>query len=587
MLRLLIVVAIAAATLAGSACSTLGVTARPGPRTLLGASVAPTYFRIRPNIVDLPESPARLTSAGTSRALVLLVDFSDKPADRTANTPGVFQQKLFASNGRTLKSYFLENSYGRFSLDGDVFGWFRADCRHRDIVNRDLVAGTKDDHGLDTSSDAIMPSLCQYPLNIWGLVKNVIALADSTVDFSAYDANGDGFVDALIIVHAGIGAEIVANELNGHSEDYIWSLQSDLDYYAPTRGTAADGVRIGPFVIVPEISEIGVFAHEFCHLLGLPDLYNSVTGVPVAGDFCLMDGGAWLGPQGRAGSVPGHLSTFMKSILGWIEPQEVCLGCGGPDSMSGAEFEPLSLEASAHRLLSNPGGVDWTPDGRGQGEYFILENRQNRFGDFDSYLSGHGLVIWKIDESERNNNTAGRRLAEVIRADGGSVDSDAGLSHIPGEPSDFWPGTLGKQAFTPYSDPPSSLGGNRFSGASAEDIAEDPTGLVTANLKVGLARRGKTYAFPNPYNLSETAPMRIVFLPQLGPAEPYDLEVTVFDLEGNPVRRLDERPREVQSDGTALWDGRDENGKTVKPGLYIYYARASGQEASGIVAIKP
>ena len=584
--KVLLALVFALTAITGSAGLAFAITARPGPRTLLGAGGEPAYFRIRPNIVDLAESPAKVRPAGTAKALVLLVDFRDKPAERETNTAEFFGRKLFSSEAGTLRSYFRENSYGQFSLEGDVFGWLRGDCRHRDIVNRDLIAGTKDDHGLDTSSEALSPSLCEFPLNIWGLVKNAIVLADTTVDFSAYDADGDGYVDALFIVHSGIGAEIVANQVNGHSEDYIWSLQSDLDYYAPTRGTSADGVRIGPFLIVPELSEIGVFAHEFCHLLGLPDLYNSLTGESVAGDLCLMDGGAWLGPQGGAGRVPCHLSTFMKSILGWIEPQPVCLGCGGPDHVDGARLQPLSRTATAYHLLTNPGGVDWTPDGRGQGEYFILENRQKRYGDFDSYLEGHGLVVWKIDESERSNNTPGRRLAEVIRADGGSVDSDAGFGHIPGAPSDFWPGTLGKYAFTPYSEPPSNLGRNRFSGVSVENIVEDVAGQVSADLRIGLAQRGSTYAYPNPYNLSETAPMRIVFLPEIGPAEPYNFEVTVFDLEGNPVRVLD-GPGEVQTDGTALWDGRNDNGSAVRPGLYIYYARSSGQEASGIVAIKP
>jgi len=584
--KALLALVLATTALAGWAGPAFAITAEPGPRTLAGAAGQPAYFRIRPNIVDIAESPASVRPTGTAKALVLLVDFRDKPAQREANTPEFFEQKLFSSEAGTLRSYFHENSYGQLVLEGDVFGWLRGDCRHRDIVNRDLLAGTKDDHGLDTSSEALQPSLCELPLNIWGLVENAVVMADTAVDFSAYDADGDGYVDALFIVHSGIGAETVANQAGGHSEDYIWSLQSDLDYYAPTRGTSADGVRIGPFVIVPELGEIGVFAHEFCHLLGLPDLYNSLTGEPVAGELCLMDGGAWLGPQGKFGSVPCHLSAFMKSILGWIEPEPVCLGCAGPDHVDGAQVQPLGRSAAAYRLLTNPGGMDWTADGRGQGEYFILENRQKRYGDFDSYLDGHGLVVWRIDESQRNNNTPGRRLAEVIRADGGSVDSDAGFGHIPGAPSDFWPGTLGKHAFTPYSDPPSNLGRSRFSGVSVENIVEDAEGLVTADVRIGLAHRGNTYAFPNPYNLGETAPMRIVFLPEIGPAEPYNFEVTVFDLEGNPVRSLD-GPGEVQSDGTALWDGRDEDGSPVRPGLYIYYARSSGREASGIVAIKP
>jgi M6 family metalloprotease-like protein len=524
-------------------------------------------------------------AAGTCRALVILIDFPDKPADRQADTPGFFWSKLFGDQPGTLKGYFLENSYGKFTFGSsarDVVGWIRSPCRHSAIVNGDGIAGTKDDYGLDVSGDALKPAVCEFPLNVWGLVKYAVEAAADSVDLRNYDTNSDGVIDALFVVHAGIGAEIRGS--GPGSENYIWSLESSLDYYGPTRGTTIDGVRVGSFVIVPEISEIGVFAHEFCHILGLPDLYNSLDGSSVVGPLCLMDSGAWLGPQGRAGSRPCHLSTPMKYILGWMEPSEVCLGCSGPDSVKDAAMVPVGAETAATvRVLNNPGGMNWTADGRGQGEYFLLENRQPQFGFFEAYLPGSGMLIWKVDESRPDNNTAGKRLATVVQADGGTMDSEAGDNSLPGEPSDFWPGSLDKTEFTPYTSPASTLGEGRFSGAAVERISERLTGEVRADIRVGLAHSGSSYAYPNPYSLSETSPMRIVFRPK--PGTPYGFQVTIFDLEGNPVRRLSPSSGVVRSDGTALWDGRDETGRLVDPGLYMYHVRASGEEATGLIGI--
>jgi M6 family metalloprotease-like protein len=576
----------------------LAITARPGSGTLLGTGSGPGYFKIRPNIVDVPESPAKTRPVGVCKALVILVDFPDKLVEQTIHTPEFFEQKLFdGQNSSSLKSYFRENSYERFSLEGGIVGWVRSDCRHRDIVNRDGLRGTQDDHGLDISGYALAPSICEFPLNVWGLVKHAVELAAARIDLRDFDNDGpdgiphsgddDGFIDALFIVHAGIGAEQLGDSPG--SENYIWSLQSNLDYYAPTRETSIDSVRVGPFVIVPELSEIGVFAHEFCHLLGLPDLYNSLTGESVVGPLCLMDAGAWNGPQGRQGSRPCHLSTPMKYMLGWIDPQQVCLGCPGPDHVEGAEIRPLGDSRAAFSLLDNPGGMDWTPYGQGKGEYFILENRQTRHGYFESYLPASGMLIWKVDESRPNNNTAGQRLAEVIQADGGTVNSATGNPDIPGQPSDFWPGSLNKQEFTPYTDPSSNLSGGRFSGVAVESIEEKPLDVIQADIRIGLPQAGHVYAYPNPYSLDSLRagrPLRVVFVPKIGPVKPFGFEVTIFDLEGNPLRRLDEQVGEVLGDGTALWDGKNESGRLVEPGLYLYSVRSSGEQATGVIAIK-
>jgi hypothetical protein len=115
-----------------------------------------------------------------------------------------------------------------------------------------------------------------------------------------------------------------------------------------------------------------------------------------------------------------------------------------------------------------------------------------------------------------------------------------------------------------------------------------PAGRILADLSVGLPRRGRAYAYPNPYSIADLRsgpPLRIVFVPETGPEEPFGFEVTVFDLEGRPVRRL-AGPDEVLADGTALWDGRDDGGRLVRAGIYLYSIKASGQEATGTVAIK-
>jgi immune inhibitor A len=570
----------------------LSIGPRPQPGGILSGEPARHYFLQRPDIIDVPQELGAVRTSETCRALVLLVDFRDKPAQ----LDGVhFTNMLFSEARGSMRHYFEENSYGEFHLAGDVYGWYRSACRHSDIVNRDSEAETADDFGLDTSPGAIDTSTCAFPLNIWGMVAHAVELASADVDLSLYDNDGadglpssgddDGFVDVLIIVHSGIGAEDLGDL--PIAINYMWSLKSDLDSYRPTRATSFQGIRIGAFALVPEIGEIGVYAHEFCHLLGLPDLYNSETSVPVVGPLCLMDSGAWNGPQHARGSVPGHLCAPMKHILGWVQPLKVCLGCEGTDVAERAAIGPHGTDPSPYQVLGNPGGMDWTPAGTGRGEYFLVENRQRSEGYYEAYLPASGLVIWKFDESVPDNNSPGKRLAEVIQADGEVIDPEDPWRNIPGEPSDFWPGSMGKHDFTPETDPPSSLSGGRFSGVSIRNINLSGPTSITADIRVGLPKKGVAYAFPNPYRLSDSSPMRIVFLPDPGPDTPHpgSFEVTVFDLEGNLVRRLD-AASEILDNGTALWNGEDETGNRVGPGLYFFSARSSGQEATGMLGIK-
>ena len=551
---------------------------------MLAGPTAEHYYLSRPGIVDQPAASARLAASGTARAIAILVDFEDFEPWWDNTNRAHFQEMLFGEDERSMRSYFSENSYGAFDFTGHVYGWYRSNALYYDIVNATDICGEKNDYGLDTSEDAIDPAKSDFPLNVWGIVAEAVRLADEDVDFTIYDSDGpdgipgsgddDGYVDFLIVVHPGIGAEHVIGSCND-----IWSLKSDLEDYEPTQGTTADGVGIGPFVIAPELGEIGIFAHEVGHLLGLPDLYNSETGELVVGDYCLMGYGAWGGPQHAPGRVPSHLSAPMKYALGWIEPTRVCLGCDGGENALGALVRPVEVfsTGSVFEILNNPGGMDWSAAGEGEGEYFLVENRQRALGDFDDYLTGSGLIIWRVDESRPHNNNPDGKLAEVIQADGDG--------YLPGSPSDFWPGSLYRTELTPDTEPSSALGGERFSGVAIQNIENESDYRVSMDVSVGLPKRGIVYAYPNPFKPDDHSKVRIVFVRQPGPSMPWSFSVDVFDIEGNLVRRL-EGSGETLDNGTALWDGRDENGNKVEGGLYVYVAESTGEKASGVVALR-
>jgi immune inhibitor A len=76
---------------------------------------------------------------------------------------------------------------------------------------------------------------------------------------------------------------------------------------------------IGDYTINPENGGLGVFAHEYGHDLGLPDLYNSVGPGNSVGFWDLYGSGSWLGKgAGDIGDNPGPMNAWEKLVLGWL-----------------------------------------------------------------------------------------------------------------------------------------------------------------------------------------------------------------------------------------------------------------------------
>ncbi len=124
---------------------------------------------------------------------------------------------------------------------------------------------------------------------------------------------------------------------------------------------------------------MGVFAHEYGHALGLPDLYDTDNSSAGIGDWSLMAGGSWNGVI-TSGDRPAHLDAWSKFFLGWVTPAPVS------GVLTGESILQAATNADVYQLLNG------TPT---SGEYFLVENRQ--LAGFDKGLPGDGLLIWHID----------------------------------------------------------------------------------------------------------------------------------------------------------------------------------------------
>jgi immune inhibitor A len=323
-------------------------------------------------------------------ALALLVDFSDNKGTRPASE---FQKMLFdPSNPRSLTSYYKTLSGGQLEVTGEAIGYVRAPNPYSFYT--DGESGTS----------------MNYPRNTPGLLVDALTEFCATNSLKRFDTDGDGFVDGIFLIHAGGGAEAEPNPAK--RKDMIWSHKWTL----PTP-FANDGVQVFAYSTEPEDGHVGVFCHEFGHVLGLPDLYDTSYRSEGVGDWCLMGGGSW----GGGGDKPVRMSCWCLAKLGWIKPKKIT----GTKSLT---ISPLADDPTACYRL-------WTGGSTGP-EYFLIENRQDT--GIDEELPGKGLALWHIDERQSGNTDPLGYLVGLVQADG---KKDLEKLKNRGDEGDLFPGS--------------------------------------------------------------------------------------------------------------------------------------------------
>jgi immune inhibitor A len=268
------------------------------------------------------------------------VYFSDTA---TAYDAADFSTLLFGTGNFSMKDYYEEVSYGLFTVaagpDG-IGGWYTAQSTHD-------YYGANDAGGQD-----------MWPGDL--VYEAAVAADGAGYDFAPYDQDGDCLVDNLIIVHQGGGEEFVG-ALETNIWSHSWSLAGAAYYGYSHHGpfttdsdcAAHPGQKIvvNKYTMQPELyattsrlTTMGVYAHEFGHALGLPDLYDVDYSSEGVGDWSVMSSGSWNRSGGDGGNRPAHIEPWGKWLLGWITPTPVT--CASTVSL------PSAATSSAGRVLT-------------------------------------------------------------------------------------------------------------------------------------------------------------------------------------------------------------------------------------------
>ncbi len=349
---------------------------------------------------------------GKIRGVVILVQFTDstfKLSDPKSEYTNFMNQAGYSHYGMagSVRDYFVAASDSQFTPDFDVYG--PVTLSHKAEYYGGNSNGTA---GADTGVATMVQEACQK--------------LDGTIDFSKYDSNNDGYVDFVYIFYAGKG------ESDGGAAGSIWPQAGALD------PVAHDGVFLKNFAVSNErsgsatnfaLDGVATFIHEFCHILGLPDIYqtSATTVLSTPANWDVMDVGCYNCADGSGAGytscTPPYLNAEERYSLGWLDLTEL-------DSVGGTVKVPNLSTNFAYILPSSH-----------DSEFFLLENRQQK--SWDAGLPGHGLLVWHVNYDSNAWNSTGVNNStlrlDVVEADGIASSGDAG---------DPFPGTSGVTSFT-------------------------------------------------------------------------------------------------------------------------------------------
>ena len=378
------------------------------------------------------------------KGVVILVNFSNKSM-QSGHTQATFDELCNSLNCTvnagypSAGQYFADQSNGSYRPQFDVFGPV--------TLSRNVAYYGTDKPGDEEGDD-------QHATDA---VVEGCRLADEqfNINWVDYDSDNDGYVDFVYVIYAGKG------QADGGTSETIWphnwsvvsARKSGYCTYEAAQCTVG-GKKLDNYAMSGEMSGnslggIGTLCHEFGHVMGLPDLYDTDYGTNyenclTPNDWDVMDGGSYNGD----GHCPPNYDPWEKDFFGWLTPinlgsegQNVTLYANGTENQ-----QTYQINASGKYVSPTTSGL----------RYYI-ENRQAV--GWDEPLTGHGLLIWKVnfnatawtDNAPNNTNTSGSPLYTVVSASGSKIGWDGSTDNCP---KNTFPGSGNKTSWTGVSGKP-------------------------------------------------------------------------------------------------------------------------------------
>lgn len=373
------------------------------------------------------------------RGLLILANFSDK-SFKSTNTKAVMDSLINAKNCKvnngfgSAAQYFRDQSNGQYQPVFDVYGPVTLSKGYKYYGEND---GDNDKYATDAVVEACLLANQQY----------------ADLDFTKYNSNGDQYVDFVYVIYAGQGeADTEETDENAY---LIWPHNYNIQYVAGTSSskytkaqTKVDGLYLDNYAMSQELDGYtgeragnGTFCHEFGHVIGLPDFYDTKYGTNykqglTPNDWDIMDGGGYNGD----GHCPPNYSAWEKYFMGWLTPENL-----GTQSAK-LTLYPNGTEQHNIYQINTSGKLESATK---EGLNYYIECRQQ--AGWDTYIPAEGMLIWQVNYSSsawsnnEPNNTAGSPKYTLTIPSGTVRGGEYGEENVwPYNSTKSWSGVTGK-----------------------------------------------------------------------------------------------------------------------------------------------
>ena len=317
-------------------------------------------------------------TTGSPAVLVIPVEFSDVTAQSKGYTTSALAQ-AFSEGGDvdyySVYDYYYISSYGNLTLDITVLDeWFRPEKN-----SSYYYKATYDYYG---DQVAIGDQL---------ILDEALAYLEGKMDLSKFDSDDNGIIDAVVLV----------NTLDVGEEDFYWAYRywniytDNNGYYYEYDGVSANDYVWASYQFLNEgIDENGetyydssimntyTFIHEFAHILGLDDYYDtSYNGDGPLDGADMMD------------AMMGDHNAYSKFNLGWITTSRLVV----TNSSVTLKLEDFSKTGDTIILANN-----WDEKLGAYQEYYVLmyyKNEGLNAGDDAGFFARDGVLIYHVNAS--------------------------------------------------------------------------------------------------------------------------------------------------------------------------------------------
>lgn len=316
-----------------------------------------------------------LLERGEVTNVVIFICFSDEtPLD---SFPAVAMRSIedrLNGDGFSLNDYYRTLSYGAFSVrsvlptketGSTLYYVFKAQNK------RSYYENIKDESGSK-----------RYAAES-GLVNAAIKAAESHFDFSdvTLDSNNDGFVDSVSVIVSGS----YPSNWGGLMWPHAWNLTT-ISQNAGVTPATLNGLTVDCYTFTfSNMFSVGLLAHEFGHLVGMPDYYHYDYNTD------RLSVGYWDLMHYNCSSPQFTLTYTRDKYLSFIDKKQV-----KELTVSGSYSLSPTATAEKDDLLAYKITLTDT-------ESVWLEYRFNSELSYDREMPASGLVVYHVDTSASGN----------------------------------------------------------------------------------------------------------------------------------------------------------------------------------------